>query len=286
MSDPQPYLRIGELSRRTGVSPELLRAWEQRYGLLRPTRSAGGFRLYSEADEARVLRTKELIAAGVAAAEAAARALGVDPSTGPTETPLVEDLASRLASSLESFDEQRANDAFDELLASVSVESVLQDVILPYLAGLGDRWARGDASVGQEHFASSMIRGRLLGLARGWGAGRGPMMVLACPPGEEHELGLIAFGILASRRGWRITYLGANTPFDTLETTVRTLHPALVVLAVSAPERLAAHGERVRSLAGMAPVAVGGAIDVTDVDGLGVRLLEGDVATAARSIAP
>lgn len=285
MSEPQSYLRIGELARRTGVSPELLRAWEQRYGLLLPSRSAGGFRLYSEADEARVLRTKELIAGGIAAAEAARRALVAEPSGGPTEAPLVEDLASRLASSLEGYDEERANEVFDDLLASVSVESALQDVVLPYLAKLGDRWARGDASVGQEHFASNLIRGRLLGLARGWGAGRGPSAVLACPPGEEHELGLIAFGILIARRGWRITYLGANTPFDTLETTVRALDPALVVLAVSDPERLTEHAERIRSLAETAPVAIGGAVDVTDVQGLDVRLLEGDVASAARSVA-
>ena len=68
------YLRIGELARRTGVSPELLRAWEMRYGLLDPTRSKGGFRLYSDLDVARVLKTKDLIARGVSAAEAAARA--------------------------------------------------------------------------------------------------------------------------------------------------------------------------------------------------------------------
>ena len=69
-------MRIGELSRRTGVSPELLRAWEQRYDLLRPSRSPGGFRLYSADDEARVRRTTALIADGLSAAEAAGLAAG------------------------------------------------------------------------------------------------------------------------------------------------------------------------------------------------------------------
>jgi DNA-binding transcriptional MerR regulator len=285
MSERQHYLRIGELARRTGVSPELLRAWEQRYGLLRPSRSPGGFRLYSDADEARVLRAKALIATGVATAEAARRVLAAEPSGGPPDTPLVAELASRLASSLGRFDEDGAHAAFDELLASVSVESALEDVVLPYLSTLGDRWARGDASIAQEHFASSLIRGRLLGLARGWGAHRGPSVVLACPPGEEHELGLIAFGILIARRGWRVTYLGANTPFDTLEATVRSLKPSLAVLSVSSPDRLASHADRVRSLAAIATVAIGGAVGPADVEGLGVRLLEGDVAAAARSVA-
>ena len=90
MSEPG-YLRIGELARRTGASPELLRAWERRYGLLRPTRSQGGFRLYTAADEERIRRMKEYLARGVAAAEAAR--LAVDAETpGPgaeTTTPTV-----------------------------------------------------------------------------------------------------------------------------------------------------------------------------------------------------
>src|SRR5512134_638137 len=65
------YLRIGELSRRTGVAPELLRAWERRYGLLRPARSEGGFRLYSDADERRVELMRLHLRRGLAAAEAA-----------------------------------------------------------------------------------------------------------------------------------------------------------------------------------------------------------------------
>src|SRR4029453_9612731 len=77
--DPGPgYLRIGERARRTGVSPELLRAWEQRYGLLQPTRTPGGFRLYSTADEARVQHMQRLVAGGLAAAQAAHLVLSGD----------------------------------------------------------------------------------------------------------------------------------------------------------------------------------------------------------------
>src|SRR3954463_11577385 len=64
-------LRIGELSRRTGVPPEVLRAWESRYGVLRPERSAGGFRLYSEADVRRIETMQRLIAGGLSTGEAA-----------------------------------------------------------------------------------------------------------------------------------------------------------------------------------------------------------------------
>jgi DNA-binding transcriptional MerR regulator len=282
-------LRIGELARRTGVSPELLRAWEQRYGVLRPSRTAGGFRLYSERDEARVLRMRELMSHGLAAAEAARRVLA-DASEPPAsaeaapDESLLEHLSGRLGAALDRFDGAAAHAVLDELLGAVSVETAIREVILPYLATLGDRWARGEASVAQEHFASSLIRGRLLGLARGWGAGPGPDVVLACPPGEEHDLGLIAFGILVARRGWRVTYLGADTPFETLEDAIGSVRPAVVVLAVSDPELLRPHAGTVRRLAASVPVAIGGVVDGLDAAALGARLLDTDVATAARTL--
>ena len=92
-------VRIGELSRRTGVSPELLRAWEQRYGLLQPSRSAGGFRLYSEEDERRVQAMTALIRQGLSAGEAAVRAIANESGqVAAPERPLVGDLAATAAS--------------------------------------------------------------------------------------------------------------------------------------------------------------------------------------------
>lgn len=285
MSDREGYVRIGELARRTGTSPELLRAWEQRYALLRPTRSEGGFRLYSDQDEARVLRTKALIAEGLSASEAARRAVGPE---GPTEqgedVPATEGLAAEFQEALDRFDEDGANRALDRLLAALSLETVMQHVLLPYLHVLGNRWASGEITIAQEHFASSLIRGRLLGLARGWGAGRAPSLLLACPPGEEHDLGLIMFGIAAWRRGWRITYLGQDTPVETIAQAAAAVEPALVVLAVAEGTPIASHTHELRMLAGRIPVAVGGGIRPEELSGLGIRMLEGDPVEAARSI--
>ena len=287
MSQREGYLRIGELARRTGTSPELLRAWEQRYGVLRPTRSEGGFRLYSDQDEARVLRTKALIAEGLSASEAARRALGPD---GPTEreedVPATEGLAAEFQEAMDRFDDDGANRALDRLLAALSLETVMQQVLLPYLRLLGNRWASGEISVAQEHFASSLIRGRLLGLARGWGTGRGPSLLLACPPGEEHDLGLLMFGIAAWRRGWRIVYLGQDTPVETIAQAAAAVEPALVVLAVAEGTPIAPHTHELRMLAGRVPVAVGGGIRPEELTGLGIRMLEGDPVDAARSIIP
>jgi DNA-binding transcriptional MerR regulator len=258
---PAGLLRIGQLARRTGVSPELLRAWEQRYGLLQPTRTTGGFRLYRAADQARVQRMQRLVAGGLAAAQAARLILSDGepaPPTVPPPAPTLAEAADTLTASLDRLDEQAANTALDRLLAAYTVETVLQEVVLPYLHRLGDRWAAGEVSVAQEHFASNLLRGRLLGLAQGWGQGHGPGAILACLPGEHHELGLLAFGVALRRRGWRITYLGTDSPIDAIADIAPSLTPTVVVLLSMTPARFLDHAHQIEQLTHQVPVAIAG----------------------------
>ena len=210
------HLRIGELSRRVGVPPELLRAWEQRYGLLQPVRSAGGFRLYTTADANRVRSMRHYLDAGISAAQAARLALAEQASEAGDArgSAALAPLASDLGEALDRLDEPGAHAALDRLLASFTLQTVLRDVLLPYLHELGERWERGDASVAQEHFASNVLRGRLLGLARGWGQSAGPRAVLACAPGELHDLALIMFGLTLAGAAGRSPTLAPYTDRD------------------------------------------------------------------------
>jgi DNA-binding transcriptional MerR regulator len=260
--DAEPgYLRIGQLAKRTGVSPELLRAWEQRYGLLQPTRTAGGFRLYSAADEARVQGMQSLVAIGLVAAQAARLILsGAEPAppTASASAATLEDAAGNLAASLDRLDEQAADAALDRLFAAYTVETVLQDVVLPYLHRLGERWEAGEVSIAQEHFASNLLRGRLLGLAQGWGQGQGPAAVLACVPGEQHELGLLAFGVALRRRGWRIIYLGTDSPISAVADIAQSLAPAVVVLLSMHPDNFLDHAPEIKQLAKQVRVVIAG----------------------------
>ena len=280
------YLRIGELSRRTGVAPELLRAWERRYGLLRPARSEGGFRLYSEGDEQRVERMRLHLREGLAAAEAARRAVeGVADTTAAAAEngrPELGAGALQLRTALDGFDEAGAQAALDSLFGTFTVETVLGAVILPYLVDLGERWSTGEATVAQEHFASHLIRGRLLGIGRGWDSGAGPRAVLACAPGEQHDLGLIAFGLTLHRRGWRITYLGPDTPVETLVDTAGRLEPDLVVVTATARQRLTPLTGALKALGRKTRVAIAGAGATAGVEG--VQTLGEDPVTAAQSI--
>ena len=248
-------LRIGEVSRRTDVAPELLRAWERRYGLLRPARSEGGYRLYSEGDVNRVRAMQAHLSAGVSAAEAARLALEAPPVQSAGRT---AGLLAAIRSALDSFDGATAHAVFDEALSALTLDTVLSEIVLPYLAELGARWARGEASVAQEHFASSLLRGRLLGLARGWDHGAGRRAVLACAPGELHDLPLIVFGLALRERGWRITFLGADTPIETLVEAGRVVRPQLVVISASTPGRLVDATGELRRLARTTRLALAG----------------------------
>jgi DNA-binding transcriptional MerR regulator len=289
-----PVLRIGELSRRLGVSDHVLRAWESRYGLLRPVRSAGGFRLYSEADESRVRQMQAHLARGLSAAEAARAVLGEDSRAGAgpgraagphPAAPAPGELPGALRQALDAFDEPAAQAALDRLMSDLSLPAVLRDVVLPYLTELGERWESGTASIAQEHFASNLIRGRLAGLARGWGNGHGPRAVLACPPGELHDLALMVFGIMLNRNGWRIDYLGMNTPVEDLTRTVDARHPDLVILAATLPQNLEPHATQLTALAQHAPLALAGAGATPQIAAaVGARLLTGDPVTEAENI--
>jgi DNA-binding transcriptional MerR regulator len=270
-SDTPAVLRIGELSRRLGVSDHVLRAWERRYGLLRPVRTAGGFRLYSEADAARVRRMQAYIAEGLSPAEAARAALadtqvdGADMRVDGAGTTAGPDIQSSLAGAtaaldraLSNLDEPAAQAVLDRLLTTFTVETVLREVILPYLHDLGERWERGAVTVGQEHYASNVLRGRMAALARGWGHGQGPLAIVACPPGELHDLPMLAFGIALNRNGWRIGYLGADTPIEELVRLAETTRPDLVVLGATTPERFDGTARPLARLARTTRLAIGG----------------------------
>ena len=280
-SAPVVGVRVGELARRVGVAPETLRAWERRYGVLRPARTAAGYRVYGSADVARARRMRELIESGWAAGEAA-RAVN---ETAEPGAPATTGAADELLSALLGFDATAGHAAFDRVLGARSLDAALSDVVLTTVREVGDRWERGEISVAQEHFATDLISGRLRGLGREWGDGLGPSAVLACPPGERHDVGLLCCGLALDRRGWRVTYLGADTPVDALEGVVRTVAPSVVVIGSILPEPLHAAAPALSRLAETVPVAVGGGGACADLAAASsAHHLVGDPVSGAREL--
>ena len=174
------------------------------------------------------------LADGLAAAEAAGLvAEGESGSEGLAFDPA--QARSDLGAALEAFDEPAAQAILDSVISTTTLDTMLTEVVLPYLHELGTRWERGEVSVAQEHFATAVLRGRLLGLARGWGRGYGPRALLACLPGEQHDLGLIAFGLALRSRNFRIAYLGGDMPIESVADAADVVEPAAVVLSAANP---------------------------------------------------
>ncbi len=284
-------MRIGELATRVGVSTHVLRAWESRYGLLQPNRSAGGYRLYGAEDERRVREVVALRDQGVSAVEAARRVLAaeragvsaLDPSrevrdggasaadtngapppgvdTGRAPASLRSDppmLVAQLLDAVSALDEDRAHAVLDTAFLERSVESAIVDVVLPLLRRIGEMWELGRIGIAQEHFASSLVRRRLGALSLTWGVGSGPVAVLACPPGEFHDIVLLSFGVLLGRAGWRIRYLGPDTPIHSLAGAAKIARADAVVLASRRPSGFRAHTKALQRLGQEYPLWLAG----------------------------
>jgi DNA-binding transcriptional MerR regulator len=276
--------RIGAFSRRVGVSPELLRAWEQRYGLLQPVRSAGGFRLYSDADAEQVARMRHALSEGLSAAEAARAALDGSATAPATDVRLVEAARARLLAAVEDYDEAAVQAVLDEGLAAFGLEAFVRELVLPVLVEIGRRWEAGEIDVSQEHFASNLIRGRLLSLARLWGRGSGPLALLACAPGERHDISLVAFGLILRSFGWRILFLGADTPIATLKETARRTAPAVVVVVSFDQVHLSSAAQSLRQIARLAPLCLSGP-GTPSISHSRVLTLNDDLIAAAHEVA-
>jgi methanogenic corrinoid protein MtbC1 len=270
-----------------GVPETSLRAWERRYGLLALRRSAGGFRIYSEEDAERVAAMLRGLEQRRSAAEAAGSALdGAPVSAGSASGDGLAIARERLVDAVRSYDEAAVHAVLDEVLAAFGLEPLLTGLLLPTLAAIGSRWEQGELDISQEHFASNPIRARLLALARLWGRGGGPLALLACLPGERHDISLIAFGVLLGTYGWRIVFLGVDTPIETVRHAITATGPTVTVLAAFTGERLESAGAAPRRLARKFPVVVTGPEATEEVARrFCLRRLDGDVVEAARRLA-
>ena len=190
-----------------------------------------------------------------------------------------------LEQTLEAFDETGGHRILTQVFDELGVEDALSLVVLPYLHELGERWSAGSIGVAQEHFASNVLRSRLSVLMGADERPEGPLAVLACMPGEQHEFGLMATSIVLSRLGWRTCYLGADTPSAELALTSRTLQPEVVVVAARRATAFAAHAPALRRVARSTAVRLAAAGATDDVARLcHATRLDGDPVRGARTL--
>ena len=194
-------------------------------------------------------------------------------------------LLDDLDGALTALDEPAAQAALDRAFRSLDLDVALAQVILPFLRRLGERWAATERSVAQEHFASNVIGGRLRALARGWGDGDGRRALLACPPGEQHELGLLCFGLLLRTAAGRSPTWAPRPRPPKWRTAIADLSPELVVLGAMGSQRFLDAADGIRALtAHAAPRDRGAGASKALARSLDAELLADDLVAAARAV--
>lgn len=301
-TDRNDFFPIRELVSRTGVNASTLRAWENRHGLIVPSRTPSGHRLYSEKDVQRVRRLQELLLQGLSLKEAVtafetdsegtqANALSSSLPANGIGADAWQGYLQETLRALEDFSTERLDALYNEACAIYPIDILTQNLLIPVLKQLGMTWETRPSGIAEEHFFSAWLRNKLgARLHHTVGLSKGKPLLLACLPHEHHEIGMLLFALGALHRGFRVTYLGSNLPIRQIIHVVRKAPTAGIVLAgrdIDDPAPMLADIAWLRASAKL-PVFVGshfsvqnhdtlqsqGAIPVGNHIGLGLDIIE------------
>jgi DNA-binding transcriptional MerR regulator len=226
---------IRTLSSLTGVNPVTLRAWERRYGLLKPHRTPKGHRLYTDGDVARVRRILDLIGRGIPISQV--KPLLDSPSKRPPHTAgqNLEDpwavYRDRIVEAVRRFDERAVDGAYNEALALYPVDLVTRLLVLPLIRQLREARHEPEGGAAEEHFFSAYLRTKSGARFHHQSSqAAGPRLLAAGLPGDHHEEELLLFCLAALTHGYRIVMLGADMPLAPLPAVVERSQVKGVVL--------------------------------------------------------
>lgn len=255
------------VSQQLGLAPGTLRAWEQRYGIVHPTRSDSGYRLYADEDLAALRAMAELVSTGMQPAQAAGQVLSGRATSarqhgrGPAVPPGLPDPRA-LITAARAYDVRALEETLDAAFATAGFEHVIDTWLMAAMAEVGQAWAAGDLDVAQEHFISAGVMRRLAAAFDAAGHARGGRhVVTGLVPGATHQIATLAFATMLRRAGLRVTYLGADLPLTSWVEACRAIRPdAVVVGAPRAADAAAATDvvQALRETAPHTPVYVGG----------------------------
>jgi MerR family transcriptional regulator, light-induced transcriptional regulator len=284
---------VKHVARMTGIPADTVRMWERRYGVVTPTRSEGGYRLYDEASVRRLAAMHALVTAGWSPRLAAEQV-----RTGAGAVPLQSETAPHPTDALDSgglpslvplardLDPQRLESMLSEVFASAPFEDLVDDWLLPALGELGAAWQSGSVSVGGEHFVSAALQRHVAGvLAAARPVAEAPRVVAGLARESRHELGILAFAALLGRAGVDVLYVGADLPTESWVDLLGSSGAKAVVLSVPTAEDVPGVRDVVAAVAGSRPtvdIHVGGRHQ--DVIGSPARPLGHLMVPAARGL--
>lgn len=267
MIDKTPRYNLGVVIRETGIKPDTLRAWERRYGLPIPQRTDGGHRLYSEYDletikwlMARqdegmrisniVKHWQNMVQDGIDPLAEQQKPSQKEPSAGDLVTGMVlSELREKWVKACLAFDENTAEHILAQSFAIYPLETVCIEILQKGLSRIGQLWFENQASVQQEHFASSLAIRRINTLISAAPAPeRRERIIVACVPGEDHSFVTLLLTLFLRHRGWYVVHLGQNVPLERMKQTIQAVNASLTILIAMQLDTAASLPELVDSL--------------------------------------
>ncbi len=238
-----PKYRIGTVSRLTGLSADVVRVWERRYGAIKPERSEGGSRLYSDADIARLRRLRQAVEMGhaigqvaklpeaelesISARQRAAFAVSQDAADPHQVT------RERFMDAIARMDVVAADEEISRAATLYPPRVMVNHIVTPLLAEIGERWAHRDFGIAHEHVATNLIRNLLSSLFRLYPPDESAeTIVLATTTGERHEFGILLGALIAATRGWRVVYLGIDLPATEIVHAAKLVKARVLAISV------------------------------------------------------
>lgn len=242
-----PVYNIKAVSHLLGLLPVTLRAWERRYGLPTPRRGQQGYRLYSEYDVRTLRWLKHQLDSGLSIGRAVQylnelRQQGKDPAAAlsiphPANNASAEGLAQELTMHLMQMNEGKATETLRRAFALYPVDHVLIEIVQPTLIEIGESWHRGEIPIAIEHYATQFCMQHLMSMLHAAAPpAHGGLLVAACAPGEQHQIGILILVVMLRWRGWNVKYLGPDLQLERLEEALAPLRPRLLLFSATRPE--------------------------------------------------
>ena len=231
--------RIHRVAKLTGLSRDVIRVWERRFGLLTPTRGANRYRNYSDEDVALLRYLKEQLDAGASIGDLARLGREELMNRVRAATPRVtivdntfNRLLRELLSALDPFDRITFEKRLNGAVAVVPFEEALHGILLPLQEQVGQLWHDGHVNIAVEHYVTKQIQQKIFSAMNQLPVAEfGAKVVVACPPGEEHDIAALAVAYRCRVRGCRVYYLGANVPVSALTNLCRNVAPDITILS-------------------------------------------------------
>ncbi len=233
--------RIHRVAKLTGLSKDVIRVWERRYGLVEPLRSANRYREYTDEDVALLRFLKEELDQGqtigalaVEGRNSLLQRMRMTSMSRQQDVSPHHSLLDELISRLDPLDKSRFEQQLNAAVAVIPFEEAVQRILLPLQRRVGELWHEGRVNIAVEHYVTKVIQQKLFSVMNQLPVNEfGPRVLVACPEGEFHEIGAQAVAYLAAARGCHVYYLGPNLPISDLMTLGDSVNPDMVLLSLT-----------------------------------------------------